>query len=220
MLETAYFEVLSVETHNGRLSSRWLIGSSLLAAPLLAKINDTPSAPRLVYPSTTLATRDRIKLPSLPVLSDAFVTLGIWALLEMRLQVRRFVGSATASAFALLAIIPAIYLFGAPARDRIRFASWSLTYPSNSKKGSQRIWCFSTGTPGATRAARTISIWCPMSTTDFSAAIAPHRSQMLPQSQFTVADRWRRSHRLGCDIVWVRRVARGFYVIETYECAL
>ncbi len=55
---------------------------------------------------------------------------------------------------------------------------------------------------------------------ELSAAVAPRHSPTLPEPQADVAERWGKSHRLRCDIVWVDRVHRGFYVVTTADGCL
>jgi len=53
-----------------------------------------------------------------------------------------------------------------------------------------------------------------------SGALEPVRRPTLSDRQAQVAEAWRKSHKLNCEVVWVKRLRSGFYLIATYDCLL
>jgi hypothetical protein len=129
-------------------------------------------------------------------------------------------GSATACAVALAAVIPALLVLGKPLRNETFFVLWSLSHKQEmlEAKRSDRVlqhwdsWGFVT--------MDNDTFLVSDADDELSAAVVPHHSPTLPEPQAGVAARWGKSHRLRCDIVWVDRVHRGFYVVTTADRCL
>jgi hypothetical protein len=157
-----------------------------------------------------------------PILLLAFIGLVTWALFERRsrAQAYPFLGWAAGCVFVPLVLIPTLVFFGTPARDQVRFLLWSQTHRQQMREAMKKDEVLqhwdSWGFAGMDNDSYLVSDNRDM----LSAATVSRQSPTLPQPQASVADRWGKSHRLGCDIVGVRRVQRGFYIVITYECML
>lgn len=125
-----------------------------------------------------------------------------------------------AGAWASLVAIPVLLSFGRPFREQIFFQIWRLTHiqeATNPKLRDQVLehwdsWGF---------ASMDNDTFLASDLDDALAKAVPaRRSPTLPEPQASVAHDWGRSHQLRCDIVWVNRVAKGFYVLTTADSCM
>ena len=131
-------------------------------------------------------------------------------------------GSTVACALSLSFIVPTLLMFGAPLRDAVFFTIWSQSHRQEKREaersdGVLQHW----DSWGSAATIENDSFLVSDADDALSAAVAPHRSPVLPEPQASIAARWGRLHHLRCDIVWVHRMQRGFYVLTTVDgCVL
>lgn len=128
---------------------------------------------------------------------------------------------AWAGSFAVpLVFLPALLLFGGPAKDYARFNLWSVLDPGQYRSAEQRAEVLSHW-DGWGFLGMDNDVYLVSDPTDvLSGALTVRRVQVLPAAKFAAARRWSGSLRLPCDPVWVSRLRRGFYLVTTFDCEL
>ncbi len=142
-------------------------------------------------------------LPALVVLALAF---GLWSLLERRPRWSAVARSLFIGALAPALLIPPLWAFGDPIRDSARYAVWSTVH--------RRELAVARGRDGV------FKHWdgWGMAGNDNDSYLASDLTDTLDRPG--KAARWAKDRRLGCDIVGVRRMERGIYLLTTANCPL
>jgi hypothetical protein len=142
----------------------------------------------------------------LPGLAVFLVVIGLWALLERRARWLAITRSLFIAGFVPALLIPALWVFGDPIRDPARYAVWSAFHRRelDNARGRDGVFKHWDG-------------W-GMAGNDNDSYLASDPTDTLARPG--VAARWAKDHRLGCDIVLVRRMGRGVYLLTTSNCPL
>jgi hypothetical protein len=132
--------------------------------------------------------------------------LGFLAWTEHEPRSRAIVRSSFLAVSAPAILIPLLWAFGDPLRDPARFAAWAAVHQGDltaarRKDGVFKYWD-GWGIAGA----------------ENDSYLASDPTDTLARRG--VVDDWAKAHDLGCDVVSVRRMARGVYLLTTFECVI
>ena len=125
--------------------------------------------------------------------------------------------SMTAGTLICMITIPLLLFFGRPLREQVFFQIWRITHIEQAMNPKLEDRVFEHWDSWGFASMDNDTFLASDLDGTLTGAIPARHSPSLPQPQATVATRWKQSHRLPCDIVWVDRVAKGFYVLTTAD---
>lgn len=152
----------------------------------------------------------------LPILFIVLVIACVIAI--VRQSVRRIV---VLSCALPLVLLPTLFLYGGPVRDRARFALWSFTHTiqvRNAQRNPMVLLHWDSYGSAMTTDNDVYLVSDP--TNGLSGALMRQNAPVLPAWKFAVAKSWSSALQLACDPVWVSRLREGFYLITTSDCEL
>jgi hypothetical protein len=132
----------------------------------------------------------------LPAIGMFLVVSGGWLILDRNPRRREIARSSLIAALAPSVLIPALWFFGDQLRDPARYAVWATLHPNEIEAARQHDGIF-----------KHWDDW-GMAGNESDSYLASDPTDTLDQPGVGV--RWANAHRLGCDLVGVRRMNEEF----------